>query len=62
MIANKSMDIKYNIFANEIKETFLSENQTSIYKRNVKIKNQKENGIIERIYNRGNKERNFKTD
>jgi hypothetical protein len=37
MLSHKSMDVKYNILENDIKETFLSENQTSIYKRNVKI-------------------------
>ena len=37
MLSHKSMDVKYNILENEIKYTFLSENQTSSYKRNVKI-------------------------
>jgi hypothetical protein len=37
MLSNKSMDIKYSIFENEVKKTFLSENQTSSYKRNVKL-------------------------
>lgn len=37
MMSNKSMDLKYNILENEIKETFLAENQTSSYKRNIKF-------------------------
>ena len=37
MIANRSIDLRYAIFKNEIKETFVAENQTSSYKRDVKI-------------------------
>jgi hypothetical protein len=38
MISNKSVDLKYNIFANEIKENFeIDAKQISSYKRNIKI-------------------------
>ncbi len=39
MILNKSIDLKYNIFINEIKENFyVDEKQVTTYKRNIKIK------------------------
>ena len=39
MISNKSVDLKYNIFKNEIKEkSDIDEKQISSYKRNIKIK------------------------
>ena len=38
MISNKSVDLKYNIFKNEIKESsVIDEKQISTYKRNIKI-------------------------
>lgn len=38
MISNKSVNLKYNIFANEIKENFeVDSKQISSYKRNIKI-------------------------
>lgn len=37
MLTNKSADLKYNILKNEVKETFVAENETSNYKREVKI-------------------------
>lgn len=39
MLSNKSVDLKYNILLNEIKESFYVEEQAiSSYKRNIKIK------------------------
>lgn len=38
MISNKSVDLKYNIFANDIKENFeIDVKEISTYKRNIKI-------------------------
>ena len=37
MIANKNIDLKYDILKNEIKETFVPENQVSIYKRFINL-------------------------
>ena len=37
MIANKNIDLKYDILKNEIKETFVPENQISNYKRFITI-------------------------
>ena len=39
MLSSKSVDLKYNIFQNEIKEKFyVDEQQISSYKRNIRIK------------------------
>ena len=37
MLSNRSADLKYDILKNEVKETFVAENETSSYKREVKI-------------------------
>jgi hypothetical protein len=37
MLSNRSADLKYNISKNEVKETFVAENQISNYKREIKL-------------------------